>query len=498
MLVGVRPVILCTDVTPLYLSSAPASAVVVTGIYPQTNGHISFVDLNKKEASAGPSGTSTVATDGETDAGADDEEVGVDPIPGVTSFHWTRRFWRQGPRATKLNNISTVDPELLSEIVITVHRQMVDIAAAISTALTGSAGDSAVSGNESESELQTKIITAGNRWIDTWNELLYKEINLCLTTSVSNFHLHQGTNIHSNTTDTDSVFDKASARVEPIEFELHIFHVRNINYHQPRPSASASNDTATAAAKSVFLEVMGEITFKNPSDIHVLESMVNLSVCLVSVLARSAPWCTPIHTLNYYAHINLIIHESYSQIFLLHFWLQTSSQTRDQNQHFAHSSGDSQGGSALDALGKLTGSDVYIALDTRIDSSAGFSIHTKSIGQQIGFQLPFSKTVDTNQASNSQSNGRNNDSSNDNGLLKASLYISSRFSLQRYTTQLCRKYNLSEMACGHVSLHMSQHAARSIDRAIYASLPAKQLIPSPSHPFVFLHIEKSAGTTLRE
>ena len=68
--------------------------------------------------------------------------------------------------------------------------------------------------------------------------------------------------------------------------------------------------------------------------------------------------------------------------------------------------------------------------------------------------------------------------------------------LQRATADFCALHRLSPLACGHLAAHLSATVHRDL-LAASLGLPAVQHQPSPQQPFVFLHIEKTAGTALR-
>ncbi len=74
----------------------------------------------------------------------------------------------------------------------------------------------------------------------------------------------------------------------------------------------------------------------------------------------------------------------------------------------------------------------------------------------------------------------------------------SRYSLQRRTTDFCRlEARLTERNCARFLLEVHRRIAVA-DLIAAKQLPAIQRLPSPSSPFVFLHIEKTGGTTMRE
>ena len=57
----------------------------------------------------------------------------------------------------------------------------------------------------------------------------------------------------------------------------------------------------------------------------------------------------------------------------------------------------------------------------------------------------------------------------------------------------CIRKSLSFDEC---SIYTDQYYAKVYNKKI-GQLPPRQLMPTPAHPFIFLHIEKSAGSTIR-
>ena len=69
-------------------------------------------------------------------------------------------------------------------------------------------------------------------------------------------------------------------------------------------------------------------------------------------------------------------------------------------------------------------------------------------------------------------------------------------SLQRVTADFCAQHRLTHVACGYLAAHLSSVVYKDI-LASTLGLPAIQHMPTPQDPFVFLHIEKTAGSALR-
>ena len=70
------------------------------------------------------------------------------------------------------------------------------------------------------------------------------------------------------------------------------------------------------------------------------------------------------------------------------------------------------------------------------------------------------------------------------------------YSLQRITADFCALHRLTHVACGYLAAHFSSVVYKDILTSTLG-LPAVQHMPTPQDPFVFLHIEKTAGSALR-
>ena len=76
------------------------------------------------------------------------------------------------------------------------------------------------------------------------------------------------------------------------------------------------------------------------------------------------------------------------------------------------------------------------------------------------------------------------------------IILSEETALQHTIADLCRYHAVDEAQCAKLALYAFNLAAPHA--ALMASrLPSPQLLPSPERPFVFLHLEKCAGTSLR-
>jgi hypothetical protein len=69
--------------------------------------------------------------------------------------------------------------------------------------------------------------------------------------------------------------------------------------------------------------------------------------------------------------------------------------------------------------------------------------------------------------------------------------------VQRTVTDYCTLRRFTHLSCARFMAQISAHAYKLL-LARRANLPDIQYMPTPQQPFVFLHIEKTAGTTIRE
>jgi hypothetical protein len=125
----------------------------------------------------------------------------------------------------------------------------------------------------------------------------------------------------------------------------------------------------------------------------------------------------------------------------------------------------------------------------RLGDNAGFSIYRDSVDKSFHFH----SEVDSSYV---DSNGTTVRFKKHIGLNISK--VASRFTLQRMFGDICHHENLLPLSCGQLVAEFFLYAYDKLYSDTSASLPQIQFVPSPQNPFVFLHFEKSAGTTLRE
>jgi hypothetical protein len=330
---------------------------------------------------------------------------------GENSFHWTYKYWQQGPRMTKLNNI-TLHPEIMVDILGQLNHDMIQL--------------------QSNNRFNHNC-----NWYDEWNEVFHK-LTICIET-----------------------IKNASAEDISNTFPLPMYEIYITTVLSEKISDSQYQ-----------ISLMGEIVAKQPYLFEPLVSMEHLSVCIVSVLTSLKPWCTTVGSFNYYAHLKLVVTHP---VHRLHVWLQ-----------------------ATPSGGKFKWSDSYVSLDTRIDETAGFKIHSDAIGYSIEISLQYldSDTLDWNNCDDVYSNKCHNTFDQSHSINKE-LFVATRYTIQHFTSYICKEYRLNFIKCSMISTSILIQVYQAVTLQ-NMMLPPIQILPTPQRPFVFIHIEKSAGTTLRE
>ena len=185
----------------------------------------------------------------------------------------------------------------------------------------------------------------------------------------------------------------------------------------------------------------------------VLAAMPALSVCANAPLTTSAsPWCTPLEVLNYYSELKL---RTQSGALSLMVWLQSSPHG-----------------------GRLRGTAVPVVLDVRMANCGVLPAETLQLPANI-FAKPLSVF-------------------SDNGV-KTSFSFSTGINLQEDMSHLCLRQKMSASACvlATANLYRYVHAMQHQAKGRTIPLPLTHT-PSPTRPFVFMHIEKTAGSSLRK
>lgn len=229
--------------------------------------------------------------------------------------------------------------------------------------------------------------------------------------------------------------------------------------------------------------IVGEVGIADAQFSALLESLPRLAICMESV--DMAPWCHPVAAFNYYTDLFLTME---APVQALHVWAQATS-----------------------SGAKLRHSDVYVVLDCRLPE-AGFALHREIVGSDISFEVTLSEDcVPSNVRAAgglgalraqvltypTSKFGTTKQSCRTSRRLLFQNKMHSRLSLQRFTADFCWLHALTAANCVDFITHLQQHILR-VRAAAARGLPPVQHEPSPVNPFHFLHIEKTAGSTLRE
>jgi hypothetical protein len=194
---------------------------------------------------------------------------------------------------------------------------------------------------------------------------------------------------------------------------------------------------------------------------HMLfESHPSLCICLL-VIANMKKSCSPVDKFNMYSKINL---DFATPSILFHAWIQTSPRGM-----------------------KIRGSNVYFVLDARVSDSAGFDVVysgkllTKAVRQSL-------ISIDLGSLGISQD--------------PLQIDFSTADILPHHIVQRSiREYAEKRFLRLDVTLDIVDLVARTLFQYVWSnehSFPAIQYMPSPKSPFVFFHIDKCAGTSIRK
>ena len=396
------------------------------------------------------------ANDDTGDARTTDRHAYAFDLPQVAAeahdrFHWTRKFWAQGPRMSKSDNV-TVSVSAFAAVAA---------AAMARFRLHPSRHDFGEVGDRTDAHLQPWRARAPPRPIST------PPLQLVIT----------------------------EIRVEVVEFGQPV--------GRGAGSGSGSDGLEGTAWK---LAIMGEFFSDGQKGTvgSIVQSLPHLAICVHSLRTDSTPWCDQVRDIwcgsaclawmrlvpsrpdaptssltlqlerfNYYSDLFLTVTEP---AHLLHLWLQVTADG-----------------------GKIKGSDVYLAIDATLPS-AGLDLHSKVIGMTITGDVEM-EPVATASGTVVDASGRVVDATTGQPLLRKStsvtVHVGDRYALQLATIDFCRAHDLTDLSCGYFSLWLATRALQQ-HMSAQRGLPAIQRRPTPEKPFVFVHIEKTGGTTLRE
>eukprot|EP01032_Pedospumella_encystans_P013123 gene13123-15128_t len=242
---------------------------------------------------------------------------------------------------------------------------------------------------------------------------------------------------------------------------------------------SSVNVAVAADQNSWDVAIVGEIGAARDNLAGIMRTMPHLSFCVET--DDNPAWCHPVAGFNYYSNLtmNMVLPRQN-----LHFWAQTSS-----------------------TGGKIRHSDVFLAIDCRLPD-AGFAVHAAAMGVKVHFEVDiYEHCVESGTKTKHAQVLRY--PSHKLAPLPAQLtcghsrrvtfkhHLESRLSLQRFTADFCSMHALTRDNCGKFIFELQKHLRRILNAA-QLGLPEVQSNPSEPNPFFFMHIEKTAGSTLRE
>jgi hypothetical protein len=221
------------------------------------------------------------------------------------------------------------------------------------------------------------------------------------------------------------------------------------------------NDSDGKRIQCWKISLMGELLSTQGLIEGIVGHMPHFVICVKSLLSTSESNCYALDGFNYYAHLYLTVTDT---VQLLHVWAQVSNDG-----------------------GKIKGSDVYFAIDVLLPQG-GLLVHTESIGLIIREEMMLESNSETNSSNETLKNRRK---------IVFSQYVSDRYTLQRSIVAFCETNMLAPISCGHISARISLAAYKAV-LLKDLNLCDIQYLPTPEKPLIFIHIEKTGGTTLRE
>jgi hypothetical protein len=357
-----------------------------------------------------------------------DKSKSPDESSTVVVSHWSRRFWKQGPRGLKLVDID-VDEDVFAEM-------MRQSTLSLEEDRRGRRDGGKSSHGDTDHHSTQRLYDNSS-------------IDLCFG-GVPTFGPRDTSAVGTEVDDDFSSNIGAAAKSGPI-VRLLISGIKTttaIDGKTWRVSVSGSFEYASSLATSEFFS-----------------SMPHLSVCLEVVEGdQEQPLCLPIENFNYYANLKLGF-STENPIQGVHLWIQSSPMGA-----------------------KLRGSDAFVSLDHRVPD--GGWLLSQYMEEILGSPVP--------NPCNLQHMRVVVEVPDPNiGFEESLLSMQSPYAFQRDLADLCVKKQLSRELCGLIVRRVAS-TLHSCTVSTSLGLPMIQHHPTPDNPFVFMHIEKTGGTTLRE
>ena len=371
------------------------------------------------------------------------------------SYHWTREFWKQGPRITKAGNVTVPTDRFVSLFQQALkriqnrnfHQDNQNIHSNDVEVVIDDNCDSILE-DISQGENRT------NRNNNNDNTLSALPIVPPSIMNISN---------HENTPNENILIFGTHNSSRQIRDYVPVTPYSHKYSQSPSHIVSADNVCFVYLADVNILEgnptvgwrisILGEIVTLSSIDTNILySSLLYLTICFQTVAeASSRPWCYQIRKFNYYSDIFLTVT---NPVISLHMWAQISTYG-----------------------GHIHGSDSYVVLDLRIPNGGIPLYSSNHLLSQLFSLLPRLKLLPDS--------------------VTYTLPVATRYSYNYEISAMCERYNMSAPSCCDLFSQLNSWLYK-LQLIETLSLPTIQIMPTPSQPFVFLHIEKTAGTSLRE
>lgn len=326
-----------------------------------------------------------------------------------------------------------------------------------------------------------------------------------LTVTFEGFLQFIGTSCPSLTKYTDQAQTVAVEHESPQASSPNIAHISEVRERDPIVQASVESIAAEVVDDRVTaLVIKGELIGDEYLIAALLKSFPYLSICMdIPTFPEFIGFCTTFDTLDYYSSLKMTL--SSPIVHVLHFWLQHNPdggvfQHSDvflpvDSDRLLHGKPDCFSHLNLVDFPLKLHAECIFSLEDAHDTQQSLSQSNKtfSLTDQYGAAV-FYRSWQCSAPVYEQiviSRGMTTAKTSFTDLVQSEI------------SRTCRRNSLSAMECSLLALALYRDAARQqeliqINKINTNKLPARQLLPSSTQPFIFLHIEKSGGSTVRE
>ena len=271
--------------------------------------------------------------------------------------------------------------------------------------------------------------------------------------------------------------------------------------------SSSSSDSSSACLLSSYWEILVEAEVLPPlqnelqnSGGSLFERIPGLLICYqVLTLSRLSPKCLPFAA-DFFPHVTTVVKIALPSpnSTVVHFWLRVGNLIQQDN-----------------SAGKLHDTDIYLPvfnlqnsnkllLSSKVEeekADGGFDLHTWLIGKTISMQIDL--TIPDEQQQQQHTQRRRNTQH----IVQVTFHQTTWYSIQLYIPILCKQREEAAegkeegedpiVQCAHLAQLLYQQLYFERILSQYSLFSSIQTLPSPYNPFIFLHLEKTGGTTLR-